>query len=266
MCGVSLTLLRRRTAAALDPLRLRFFDYRVRCQQQSWRSGFAYAGQARTLAAHGDGTNFVAVGCATGVVSALDVRTGLLVSSARVHDAEVTRVRTLAPMPCDEAGSRDAHIRAPPLLRARTGRQIHFLDSDAAVSAAVDGTLVHWDAQRISVRSIYRGASLSRSSRRPRTTGAANPHGAAVRASGRRLRAGLGEAVDLDFNSNQVLSLLAGGGSLWRATLEKQQLSKPQVFRLKSPQWKHAPTAVATLPLHGLTLLATDDGAVHLTL
>ena len=70
----------------------------------------------------------------------------------------------------------------------------------------------------------------------------------------------------MDFNSNQVLSLLAGGGSLWRASLEKQQLSKPQAFRLKSPQWKHAPTAVATLPLHGLTLLATDDGAVHLAL
>ena len=108
-----------------------------------------------------------------------------------------------------------------------------FLDRDSAVSAAVDGTLVHWDAQRLSIRSVYRG---------------------------------MGEAVGLDFNANPQLSIIAAGNTLWRSALEKQTLSKPEPFRLRPPAWKQPVTALSALPLHGLTLFGCDDGALHLAM
>ena len=69
--------------------------------------------------------------------------------------------------------------------------------------------------------------------------------------------------MGLEFNANQQLSVVTGN-HLWRSTLEKQALGKPEAYRLRPPVWKHAVTAVTTLPLHGLTLFGCEDGALQL--
>jgi hypothetical protein len=77
------------------------------------------------------------------------------------------------------------------------------------------------------------------------------------------------EPVALDCNQHAVVSLVANGGNtLWRCGQERgYALGKPEPFRLRAAVWRQAPavTCVGTLPLHGLTVLGTDDGAVHLT-
>jgi hypothetical protein len=70
----------------------RFVDARARALQQTWRSSFAYAGPPRVLACHYDLGPYVAVGSASGVLTVLDARTGVMVSSARPHDADVCQV------------------------------------------------------------------------------------------------------------------------------------------------------------------------------
>ena len=73
--------------------RCRFLDFRARSVQQTWRSSYAYAGLPKVVASYGDFGPYLAVGSTTGVITVLDVRTGVMVSSARPHDADVNQVR-----------------------------------------------------------------------------------------------------------------------------------------------------------------------------
>ena len=109
----------------------RFVDFRTRHTQQSWRCSLSNGGVPRVVASYSDMGPYITVGCTTGVVTVLDVRTGVMVASARPHDGDVS--------------------------------QVALLDRDTGVSASSDGTLVHWDAQRLSIRSVHRGTLAARS-------------------------------------------------------------------------------------------------------
>jgi hypothetical protein len=47
--------------------------------------------------------------------------------------------------------------------------QLAFVERDSAVSVSLDGTVVHWDAQRLSIRSIYRGMQHTETDRQTET-------------------------------------------------------------------------------------------------
>jgi hypothetical protein len=47
--------------------------------------------------------------------------------------------------------------------------QLAFVERDSAVSVSLDGTVVNWDAQRLSIRSIYRGMQHTETDRQTET-------------------------------------------------------------------------------------------------
>ena len=81
--------------AATSESNLRFLDARVGSSAKEWRTTALAHGTIRTIAVDPAGL-WVAVGFASGMISLLDARTGLLLASWRAHDgAEITALRAL---------------------------------------------------------------------------------------------------------------------------------------------------------------------------
>jgi len=105
---------------------LQFIDYRTRNLKQAWRVPHNVPGQTRVTAVDPINNELIALGTSAGVISLIDARTGMILSTWKAHDGEVS--------------------------------QLSFVEGDSLVSAGTDGSMFQWDVTKVVLKSSFKGS------------------------------------------------------------------------------------------------------------